>query len=62
MKSIAGDRTERKMRAVKHAHADYAILPLHSVQRQDKLPRLSGKVGWRWEGTFISRGASGSLS
>jgi hypothetical protein len=43
------------MRAVKHAHADHAILR----GAQDKLPRLSGKVGWRREGTFISRGASG---
>lgn len=30
------------MRVWEHAHADHATLPLHFVQRQDKLPRLSG--------------------
>jgi hypothetical protein len=29
----------------KHTHADHAILPLHFVQGQDRLPRLFGKFG-----------------
>ena len=40
---LVGEQTDQ-MRVWEYTHANNATLPLHSVQRQDKLPRLFGKL------------------
>jgi hypothetical protein len=47
-----------------HSHTDHAILPLHFVLGQDRLPRLvSGvaQMAGTVEGILIARAALGSL-